>query len=124
MVNRIFNQILWNYPDLHDAVKAQVSVLCESVIQVIHDGNITRHRQTSEVVLLLFKCSTLLHYHYRDTTSDAFYPQLACCHDVLPRLSFTASCNSYKSLMASHTVCVGMEVALKCFAEDKGNKNN
>ena len=59
MVNRIFNQILRNYPDLHDAVKAQVSVLCESVIQVIHDGNITRHRQTSEVVLLLFKYSIL-----------------------------------------------------------------
>jgi len=84
MVNRIFNQVLRDYPDLHDAVKAQVSVLCQSVIQVIHDSNITRHCQMSEVVLLLFKYSTLLHYHYCDITSDTLYPQLACCHDVLP----------------------------------------
>jgi len=30
-----------------------------SVIQVTHDGNITRHCQISEVVLLLFKYSIL-----------------------------------------------------------------
>jgi len=43
------------------------------------------------------------------------------CLDVLP---FTASCNSYKPLMVSSSECVGIEVTLKYFAEDKGNKNN
>ena len=30
IVNRVFNQVLRDHPDLHDAVNAQVSILCQS----------------------------------------------------------------------------------------------
>ena len=94
-----------------------------SVIQVIHDDNITRHCRTNEdrrvaIVVVLYSRSSIVHDHYRDATSHTFYP---CCHDVLP---FTASCNSYKPLMVFGTECVGIEVMLKYFAKDKANKNN
>ena len=60
IVDEAFEEFLRDHPDLRNAVKAQVSVLCESVIQVIHDGNITRHRQTNEdrrvvIVVVLHK---------------------------------------------------------------------
>ena len=68
---------------------------------------------------MFYSCLSIVHYsHYR----DAFYPQLACCHDFLPQ--FTTSCNPYKPWTVSDTQCAGMEEALKCFAKDKGNQNN
>jgi len=54
----------------------------------------------------------------------AFYPQLACHHNVLPQLTFATFRNPYKLQKVSCTGCVGMEVALKDFAEDKRSKSN
>jgi len=44
--------------------------------------------------------------------------------DVLPQLTFAASCNPYKPQMVSDTKRVEIAEMLKCFAEDKGNQNN
>ena len=84
---------------------------------MIHNGNITRHRQTDEdrrvvIVVVLHSCSSIVHDHNRDATSHTFY---SCCLNVH---------NSYKPLMVSGTECVGMEVMLKYFAEDRANRNN
>jgi len=54
----------------------------------------------------------------------AFYPQLVCHRDVLPQLTFSTFRNPYKLQKVSRTECVGMEVALKDFAEDKRSKSN
>ena len=54
----------------------------------------------------------------------AFYPQLACHHDVLPQLTFSTFRNPYKLQKVSRTECVEMEVVLKDFAEDKRSKSN
>jgi len=100
------------------------SVLCQSFKWLTMV--ISRHRQTSAVVLLLFKYSTLLHYNYRDTTSDAFYPQLACYHDVLPPLTFFHRILQFIQTTHGlrHWVCRNGSDAEVFFAEDKGNRNN
>ena len=66
------------------------SVLCQSFkwLTMVISLDIVRRVRLFYSCLSIVFYSTLLHYHYRDTTSDAFYPQLACCHDVLPRLTF------------------------------------
>ena len=127
IVNEAFEEVLQDHSDLYDIVKVQVSVLCQLfkwLTIVVISLDIVRQIKIQElwlrvvIIIVLHSCSSIVHDYYCDTTSHPFY---SCCFDVLP---FTTSCNSYKPLMVSSTEYVEIEVMLKYFTEDKGNRNN
>ena len=79
-------------------------------------------------VRLFYSCLSVVHYYITITVTQqvthSILSWLVAMMFCLGLLSSTASCNSYKPLMVSGTECVGIEVMLKYFAEDKANKNN
>ena len=116
IVNEAFEKVLQDYPDFCNAVNAQVSVLCQLykwLMMVILLDIIRQMKIRRVVIVVIFHShSSIVYDHYHNATSHTFY---SCYLDVH---------NSYKPLMVSGTECVGIEVMLKYFAEDKGNKNN
>ena len=76
IVDEAFEQVLRDYPDLHDAVKAQVSVLCQSCkwLMTVISLDIVRRMKIRRVVIavVLYSRSSIVHDHYRDATSHRF----------------------------------------------------